>query len=349
MKAWLSRSGQSGEREQWALESGHTGGGFGEIPSLLTVDTWEAMLSIVTGQYPPDKEAMARNFASQLWALRGRMAVGDLVVMPLKASQHIAIGVIDGEYEYLNDADQERRHVRRVKWQVVDVPRTAIKQDLLYSLGAFMTVCEISRNDAVWRLGEVRRTGSDPGSRTPTKSGKSVPGEAVDASNEATDVSQDDVEIESYAKDKITRHIIENFAGHGLTTLVRAILTAEGFVCEQPPPGPDQGVDIVAGTGLFGLDAPRLIVQVKSEATAVGDPVVQQLEGVVSRQGADQGLLVAWGGVTRQARQVLNTRRFKVKVWDSEDVLEGLFRNYPRLDPDIKSLLPLKQVWTLVE
>ena len=31
------------------------------------------------------------------------------------------------------------------------------------------------------------------------------------------------------------------------------------------PPGPDGGIDIFAGRGPFGLDAPRLCVQVKSQ------------------------------------------------------------------------------------
>jgi restriction system protein len=58
--------------------------------------------------------------------------------------------------------------------------------------------------------------------------------------------------------------IAEEFTGHGLATLVSAILTAEGSYRDQSAPGPDGGIDITAGRGPFGLDSPRLLAQVKS-------------------------------------------------------------------------------------
>ncbi|MFD0921799.1 restriction endonuclease [Saccharopolyspora rosea] len=302
------------------------------------------MLSAVAAIHPAAPDGKLKNLAAQLWALRGRMDVGDLVVMPLKSGPQIAIGRITGEYTYREEeADLERRHVRPVQWLIDDVPRTAIGQDLLHSLGAFTTICEVSRNDAAWRLDRIRTTKRDPGARPPARQAP------TSQNGEGTgDADTEPIDIERYARDQIASRVIEVFSGHRLAELVAAVLTAEGFTCEVSPKGPDQGIDIVAGRGLLGLDPPRLLVQVKSEATAVGDPVVQQLEGVVSRQGADQGLLVAWGGITREARQMVNTRRFAVKVWNSEDVLTGVFRNYSRLPAAIREELPLKQVWTLV-
>ena len=345
VRAWIVRSGRAGEREQWALAKGWTGGGFAEGTSLVTASSRDDVLAAVAAVYPTAAEGKVKNFAAQLWALRGRMDVGDLVVMPLKSSPQVAIGRITGGYTYREDEeDLERRHVRPVEWLVDDVPRTAIRQDLLHSLGAFSTICEVSRNDAAWRLDQLRATQLDPGARTPARDAalKGQNGEV------ATDADAESIDIERYARDQIASRVIEVFSGHRLAELVAAVLTAEGFTCEVSPKGPDQGIDIVAGRGLLGLDAPKLLVQVKSEATAVGDPVVQQLEGVVSRQGADQGLLVAWGGITREARQMVNTRRFVVKVWNSEDVLSAVFRNYHRLPAAIREELPLKQVWTLV-
>ena len=50
-----------------------------------------------------------------------------------------------------------------VDWKRVDAPRASVQQDLLHSLGAFMTVCEITRNDGARRLHQILETGSDPG------------------------------------------------------------------------------------------------------------------------------------------------------------------------------------------
>lgn len=51
---------------------------------------------------------------------------------------------------------------------------------------------------------------------------------------------------------------------------------ALGFSCVSPA-GPDGEVDILAGSGPLGLDSPTLIVEVKSESTAVDVKVVRGL------------------------------------------------------------------------
>ena len=43
-------------------------------------------------------------------------------------------------------------HARDVSWIKKDVPRSSLDQDLLNSLGAFLTVAQISRNNAVQRI-----------------------------------------------------------------------------------------------------------------------------------------------------------------------------------------------------
>lgn len=352
MRAWLVRAGRAGERERWALATGRTGGGFGGVADLSGAATRDEVLAAVVAAKPDAKEQAARNFTAQLWALRGRIEVGDLVVMPLKSSPQIAIGRIDGDYRYLDgEADVDRRHVRPVRWLVNDLPRTVVKQDLLYSLGAFSTICELSRNDGAWRLEQLLAEGRDPGSRTavaPVKAGRTNNGAGGDMVDEAIDSAQLGVDIGQYATDRIAGRLIEVFAGHRLAELTAALLEADGFTCEVSPEGTDQGVDIIAGTGTLGLGEPRLVVQVKSEAGQVGLPVVQQLQGAMAAHGA-VGLLVAWGGITRQARQYLSTQRFAIKVWNSEDLLARVFQHYAALPADVRADLPLKQVWTLVE
>lgn len=351
VRAWLARAGRSGEREYKALQNGCTGGGFAEVADLSGCADREAVVEAVRAAYRGDGEHRIRNFVTQLWTLRGMMEIGDLVVMPLKSSSQLAIGRVQGDYRYLVDQnDPEFRHVRPVDWQVTDVPRTVVKQDLLHSLGAFMTLCGISRNDAAWRLEQVVQTGADPGARV--RAGRRDPDEGQagpSAEAESSDAGDVGLDVERYARDQIAARVIEVFSGHRLTDLVAALLEAEGFVCRVSPAGPDQGVDIVAGMGPFGLDSPKVVVQVKSELGAVGDGVVQQLEGVISRQSADQGLLVAWGGVTKPAQREINSRRFVIRSWNSEDVLGAVFRHYRALPADIQAELPLKQVWTLVE
>jgi restriction system protein len=282
-------------------------------------------------------------------ALRERIAIGDIVVMPMKTSGQIAVGTITGSYTYRSDPDPDRRHTRTVEWEHSDVPRTAIKQDLLYTLGAFLTVCEVSRNDGAWRMVQVLGTGHDPGARpasgkTPTTATQDVP-QAGDVVAESPPV----VDLERYARDRITSFVIERYAGHKLEHLVAAVLTAEGFTCSVTKASGDGGVDVFAGRGPLGLDNPRLVVQVKSDANPVGAEVVQKLQGALGSHGADQALLVAWGGLNGHARAQLVNQHFRLRIWDADDLVDAVCRNYVALPEEVRAELPLKQVWALVE
>jgi restriction system protein len=350
-QAWLIRAGRAGERELWALKNGVSGGGFHEVPDMTDATTREGVAELVGVAFNGDKDGRIQNFAAQLWALRDRINVGDYIVMPLKNTPLLAIGQITGGYEYRADGEPDLRHVRPVKWIATDVPRTAVKQDLLYSLGAFLTICEIKRHDAVHRIEVLAQTRTDPGARTPlggaTQKLHHPVGDSDDS--EVSDTSGGPIDIEQHAFDRLSSYVIENFAGHRMQGLVAAVLTAEGFTCSVPAEGPDQGVDVLAAKGPLGLDEPRLVVQVKSEAGAVGSPVVQQLLGAMNTHQAQQGLLVAWGGVSKSAEVLLTAQYFRVRVWSSKDLLEAIFRTYDRLPEELQSELPLKRIWALVE
>ncbi|MEU4742401.1 hypothetical protein AB0G02_18315 [Actinosynnema sp. NPDC023658] len=98
------------------------------MADLSGASTRKAVPNAVLAAVPEAKEQAARNFAAQLWALRERIGVGDLVVMPLKGSPQVALGRVSDRYRYLDaESDSERRHVRPVRWLVTDLPRTAIR------------------------------------------------------------------------------------------------------------------------------------------------------------------------------------------------------------------------------
>jgi restriction system protein len=148
-------------------------------------------------------------------------------------------------------------------------------------------------------------------------------------------------------RDRISTRIVEHFSGHKLTALVADVLAALGWVCRVSPPGADGGVDILAGRGPLGLDSPTLVVEVKSELKAVGAPVVRGLSGAVTSNAADQGLLVAWGGVTDPARNEFAQQRTRIAIWDASDLLEKIFEVYPQLSDETRVSLPLKMAWVL--
>jgi restriction system protein len=70
------------------------------------------------------------------------MAIGDWIVLPRKLNRTIHFGKITGEYKYNSNLENPYFHYRDVEWFSLDVPRDRFEQDILYSMGAFMTVCK---------------------------------------------------------------------------------------------------------------------------------------------------------------------------------------------------------------
>lgn len=350
-RAWVVRGGRYGESDQRFLSDNLVGIGFDAFGDLASVTTRDAMKALAVKALPDAKEASAFNYAAQAWAFRGRIDIGDLVVVPLKSSPYVAIGRIAGDYRHVAEGLGAVHHVRSVDWLRRDIPRTVIGKDLLYSIGAFSTVVQVQRNDAAYRLGVLASSDDavDPGERAGaaprivTQSGSADDADLEDAATESG------FDIDAYASDRITARLRERFDGHRLSQLVGAILEAEGFVVQISPPGADGGVDILAGRGLFGMDSPRVVVQVKSEPKAVSDTVVAQLHGAVTRNSADQGLLVAMGGVTKPAEHQLVGQKFRIAVWDAARLQRAIFENYEALPADVKADLPLRRAWVLAE
>ena len=319
-RSWVARAGDNGANDEWALDRGFLCAGFYQVDDLTSATSRDDVLELVMSAYPDRNRRVHGNFASQMWAFRGRMAVGDYVVLPLRISTDLAIGRITGDYRFDRRAKAlGRRHRRAVKWLRDDVPRSAVRRDLLNTLDVFLAIYEVpDLDDKAWRVTRLAASGTDPGPRggvTPT------PPAASD-------------------RDRVAAYIGQHYTGHRLTDLVAALLTADGYVCRVSPPGPDGGVDIRAGRGPLGIDPPYLVVQVKSGAKVTAD-IVRDLQGVVATHRADQALLVSWNGLTPPARQTLARDLLRFRVWDRDDIVDAVYRCSDRLPADIRADIPL--------
>lgn len=334
-RAWLVRAGRHGEREALTVQEGLAFVGWDELDDLSKLTSREQLVDVLRSTYPDAGAGRLANWTGQLWAFVARIQVGDLVVLPFKHTPAVAIGRVSGPYAYRADLPLGARHVRPVQWLRTDLPRTAVGQDLLYSLGAFMTVCELRRNDAAQRLAALADVGRDPGQRVAQR---------ADVDDLADTEAATRIDVERLAQDGISAFIAERFAGHGLARLVEAVFQARGMATFRSPEGPDAGIDVLAGAGPLGMDPPRVCVQVKTGSVDVR--VVRELQGVLGRLGADQGLVVAWGGITKSAEAELPPAVLP-GVWTADDLIRELTTFYDQLPGDLQAELPLKRVWTL--
>lgn len=335
MAVWVVRGGERGERDARMLDLSVTAVGWEWLEDLGSMSK-EALAALLRDAWPDAKGGAIGAYAGQLWAFVNKIQPGDVLVLPLKYQAYMAIGKVTSPYKYRTDLEEDMRHTHDVEWIKNDLPRTAFKQDLQYAFGTFKTVFQVSRNDAEQRVQEVLERGLDPGPR---------PGVAPEEG--AAETAQ--VDLAEIALNQIETVIGTVFKGHSLARLVDGILQAQGYFTRLSPPGPDRGVDILAGSGRMGFDHPRLCVQVKSRDSHVDLPEYQALKGTMQTFGAEEGLLVSWGGFTQSVEKEAASSFFTIRLWGRTELVTALLANYDRLPKDIQAELPLKQVWVIVK
>ena len=162
--AWVVRAGSQGEAEASNLALGRASIGWSDVPDMSSVTSREQLREVVDGLYPAASAQSRAATTGQLWAFRSSIAVGDLVVMPLKTQPGmIAFGRSTGTYRYDADAPEAARHYLPVQWQPGLVSRETLQPDLLAMVNGAMTVFSVSRNDAAERLQAVADHGVDRG------------------------------------------------------------------------------------------------------------------------------------------------------------------------------------------
>jgi len=339
MAIWLVRAGSHGEFEQkFFLDKRVYVTWSGLDADLSKLSDRKSLVNLMAEIYSDAKPRAIQNWASQIWPFVGDMKKGDLVVVPFKSQPVIYVGEVTGEYHFEPEGPDPYYHWRPVKWVGEAIPRSNFSQDILYTFGAFMTICRVQRNDAEARINAMRANNWQPESL-----------KAATAQPTASDVEgvTEGPDLEELARDQIARAIEAKFKGHDLTRLVEAVLQAQGYTTYRSPEGADGGADILAGAGPHGFGQPRLCVEVKSGSAPTDRPTVDKLLGAVTKFGATEGLFVSWGGFKPNVQKELAASFFKVRLWSQKELLEQLFAAYDKLDEDLKAELPLKRIWTV--
>ncbi len=340
-RVWVIRAGRDGEDEDTALEDGLVIVRFWEFDDLSRYASSDELVERYLEKNPSAPRRRAESYARQLWTLRDKVRLADIVVLPLKKrSGQIAIGRVTGPYRHAV-VHGELRHTRPVEWTRPDLPRSTFQQDLLYSFGGFSTIFRVQRNDAERRVEAVLAGKPDPG--PPSSSSLAThPDDEVEIEGSLLP------NLEQAASDEITAFVRARFPDHDMARLVEAVLQAEGFKTLRSPPGPDGGADILAGRGPLGLDAPYLCVQVKATGTQSDVKILRELGGTMATFKASQGLLVSWSGFTQAAAREARQETFKIRLWDQSHLVQAIYQSYDKLPAEIQAELPLKRVWMLV-
>ncbi len=315
MAIWLVRAGSYGEYEQKFIAENRVYVTWdGLAHNLARLDDRQALFNILSEIHPDAKVKRLYNWIGQLWPFAHDMKKGDWVVVPLKTQPAIQIGEIIGNYQFEADGPNPFYHWRAVKWIGEAIPRSNFGKDLLYTFGAFLTICRIQRNNAETRLREMKLSGWKPETlKTAIKTNDTTA---------TSDEEAEDTDLEVLAHDQIAQLISARFKGNSMNRLVEAILKAQGYTTYLSPDGPDGGVDILAGAGPLGFGSPRLCVEVKSEDAPIDRPTVDKLLGAVAKFGAQEGLFV----VQEQCGQRTGWQFFPCTPMDSKGIAGSTIR-----------------------
>lgn len=341
MALWLVRAEKHGEFEEKFLTDNKIYLCWNHLSHDLSgLANQQKLRTLMQQVYPNNSAKKNINQGSQIWAFSHKMSAGDWVALPSKFKAAIHFGKITGEYTFNSKAKDPFYHYRNVDWFATDIPRSNFDQDILYSLGAFMTICQIKRNNAEQRIKAMAENNWKSSHALKPKTVKEATDEAEDAGESFSD-------LEELSLDQIAKTVIAKFKGHKMAVLIDGILKAQGYTTFLSPEGPDKGIDILAGMGPMGFGEPRICVQVKSGDSPLDRPTLDQLIGTMQNIQATQGLLVSWGGYKSSIDKEKATQFFRVRLWDQKDLIEQLLKHYDKLDEDLKADLPLKRIWTI--
>ena len=342
MALWLVRAGRRGEHEKKFLEEDRiylTWGGLSH--DLARKQDRGELRALLKEVYPDTPKGRISNHLGQIWSFSQGIAVDDWIVLPSKQKRAIHIAKVKGNYTFDPKGEDPFFHYRKIEWIAQDVPRTNFDQDLLYSFGAFMTICQLSRNDAEARVRKM--------AENKWKSSGTALGILQKEDGEGTENTEERVDLAEVARDQLAKFIIAKFKGHGLARLVDAVLRARGYTTYLSPEGTDKGIDILAAPEPMGFGEPRVCVQVKSGDSPLDRPTLDQLIGVMQNVQASQGLLVSWGGFKSSVDKEEATQFFRVRLWDQGDLISQVLAHYDTLDEEIRAELPLKRIWVVAE
>ncbi|MEX1166034.1 MAG: restriction endonuclease, partial [Hydrogenophaga sp.] len=240
------------------------------------------------------------------------------------------VGQVIGAYEFAPGRSAEHPNVRRVQW-LGSVSRDALSVAARNSLGSISTLFLIPPSVAA----EMEALLKKPASEKPLVSTGVQASEPDEVADLYKDVQSKGFE---FIKDRVNA-----LDWQEMQELVAGLLRAMGYKTRISPSGSDRGKDIVASPDGLGFEDPRIVVEVKHRANAMGSQEIRSFLG--GRHDNDKGLYVSTGGFTKDARYEAERGRIPVTLMDLDDFVKSLLEHYEAMDVEMQRLIPLRKVY----
>lgn len=151
-------------------------------------------------------------------------------------------------------------------------------------------------------------------------------------------------EVQQLAVDGIKEFVALKNA-YEFQDLVAALMRGMGYYTPfVAPRGKDGGVDILAYRDPFGIESPRIKVQVKHRQQSASVQEIRQLMGILQKDG-DVGIFVSTGGFTPDAKSTAVGSHIHVQLIDLDQFIDLWQDFYGKLSDEDKALLPLTPIY----
>lgn len=293
--------------------------GWREMGDLSVLEpTRDAFRDKYVQVYPDAKKGSIGTGVGMLYRFLYEIQVGDYIIFPSKADRMVNIGKVEGEYQYIPDADEFVQQ-RKVRW-LKHLPRTAFSQGALYEIGSALTLFSVKNYP-------------DEFLRALEKGFRKAPQEKDDSVGATAE------DIIETTKDFILKEISRQLKGYDLEEFVADLLRAMGYRTTVSPRGGDSGIDITAYKDEL---PPRILVQVKSQDGDIKEATIQSLKGAM-REG-DYGLFITLSNYTKNAKRYLDNTPI-IRGINGTELVELVLKYYDSLSEQYRKMIPLQKVF----
>ena len=244
---------------------------------------------------------------------------------------------IQSEYKF--SKSYEYHHYRKVEWHDGGIDRDDLRPESKNLLGSIMTLFEIPQN--VWRDIEE----AHPGFLSEEEY------EEIEEMNRMHEQFQKEEE-DSIRQDMVARSnvfvedALVQLDWESMEVLVTGIFSAMGYKARRRPKNNQLGSDISVSPDGLGMVEPVFRIEVKHKNKSkekVGAPDIRNFES--SLRNNVRGIYVSTTGFTLEARYEADRATSQITLIDLEHLVELLLENYEELQPEIKTLVPLKKIY----
>lgn len=260
----------------------------------------------------------------------------------------IYIGQITSDYYYdakqnnnnnNNDDDERYPNKRSVKWLTKNgIPRSQFPQNILNTIGSFMTLFEIKEEAAFYFSDIISESYNkiDKKDFSPSQKDEISVTDDDEAIKDTVSITQQSTE------DFIIKRLHKKLSPTEFEFFVVHLLECMGYVARVTQQSRDGGVDIIVHKDQLGFEPPIVKVQCKHTTDTSSLSQINQLLGTLSQN--EYALFINLGSYTSDARKkALNEPR--IRLIDGQEIVKLIYKFYDLFLPKYRVIIPLKQVF----